>query len=122
MAGSARNSAKKRGKKERTKKKRIGAEGEIIHPNPGNLCAYGGRRKNKRKKQGAGPQPSYLDHLVVSYDPYGSYGGPTLKHPIRKTKCEWDVNCMYDVVVKKRTYYENGSLVFRVNEALRKNS
>ena len=29
-----RNSAKKRDKKDRTKKKRIGVEGETIHPNP----------------------------------------------------------------------------------------
>ena len=30
--------------------------------------------KKKRKKQGAGPQPSYLDHLFASYDVRGSYG------------------------------------------------
>ena len=34
-------------RKEITKKKRIGAEGETIHPNPGNGCAYGGRRKEQ---------------------------------------------------------------------------
>ena len=49
--------------------------------------AYGGRRKehnrrkNKRKKQGSRSQPSYLDHLVVFYDPHGSYGVPILKPP-----------------------------------------
>ena len=39
------------------------------------------RMKNKRKKQGAGPQRSYLDHSVGSFDPHGSYGGPILKLP-----------------------------------------
>ena len=34
-AGSARNHAKKRDQKERTKKKRIEAEGKTNHPNPG---------------------------------------------------------------------------------------
>ena len=34
--GLARNKAKKRDKKERTKKKRIEAEGETINPNAGN--------------------------------------------------------------------------------------
>ena len=35
-------------------------------------------RKNKRKKQGAGPKPSYLDHLIASYGPHESYGWPIL--------------------------------------------
>ena len=39
------------------------------------------RRKNERKKQGVGPQPSYLDRSVASYDPHRSYGGPKLKPP-----------------------------------------
>ena len=34
--------------------------------------------KNKRKKQGAGPQPIYLDHMVDSYDPHGSFSEPIL--------------------------------------------
>ena len=36
------------------------------------------KRKNKRKKQGVGPQPNCLDHLVGSYDPHGSIGGAAL--------------------------------------------
>ena len=53
FAGSAHNNAKKRDKKERTKKKRIEAESETIHPNPGNLCAHRGLRTDgKRKKKG----------------------------------------------------------------------
>ena len=39
------------------------------------------RSKKKKKKQGAGPQPSYLNHSVASCDPHRSYGGPILKHP-----------------------------------------
>ena len=37
--------------------------------------------EGRKEKQGAGPQPSYLDHIVGSYDPYESYGGPIMKHP-----------------------------------------
>ena len=68
------------------KKKWIRAESETIHPNLDNLGTYGGRRKEqktkgrtKKNKQEADPQPSYLDHLVTSYDPHGSYGGLILK-------------------------------------------
>ena len=45
------------------------------------------RRKNKRKKQGVGSHPSYLDHLVVSYDPHGLYGEPILNPPPT-----WEIN------------------------------
>ena len=37
------------------------------------------KQKEDQKKQGAGPQPSHLDHLVASYDPHGSYSGHILK-------------------------------------------
>ena len=48
-AGPGRNNAKKRDKKERTKKNRIEAEGETISPpNPGNWCVYGGRKKEHK--------------------------------------------------------------------------
>ena len=40
-----------------------------------------GEEENKRKKQGLGPQPSYLDHLGASYNMNESYGGPILKPP-----------------------------------------
>ena len=43
----ARNNAKKRDRKERTKKKRILMEGKTIHPNAGNWCAHGGRRREQ---------------------------------------------------------------------------
>ena len=43
------SSAKKRGKKERMKKKWIGAEGETIHPNPGNVYGYGEREEVNKK-------------------------------------------------------------------------
>ena len=57
--GSGRINAK-RDKKERTEKKRIGAEAETIHPNPGSwqlMPVWGkkkrteNRRKHKRKKE-----------------------------------------------------------------------
>ena len=38
-------------------------------------------KNRKQKKQGAGPQHSYLDQLVISYDLHGSYGGFILKLP-----------------------------------------
>ena len=86
-AGSARNNAK-----ERKKKKRIGAECETIHTNPGNWYAYRERRKEQKterrtkeqkterrtKEQKTGrtkeqktegrtkERNSYLDHLVSS--------------------------------------------------------
>ena len=46
------------------------------------------QKEEQKKKKGADPQPSYLDHLVASYDPYGSYGGPILKsaHPQGKRR------------------------------------
>ena len=62
-----------------TKKKRIGAEGEI-DAHMGEEEKNRKEGKNKRKKQGSGPQPSYLDS-VTSYDLHGSYGGPILKLP-----------------------------------------
>ena len=34
-------------KREEGKKKWFGTEGEIIHPNPVNLCAYGDRRREQ---------------------------------------------------------------------------
>ena len=33
------------------------------------------KEKEEQKKQGVGPQPSYMDHLVASYNPHGSYSG-----------------------------------------------
>ena len=38
-----------------------------------------GKQKEEQKKQEARPQPSYLDNLVASYDPHGSYSEPILK-------------------------------------------
>ena len=40
-------------------------------------------QKNKRKKQGVDPQPSYLNHLLVAYDPHGSYGRNHPPQPIQ---------------------------------------
>ena len=43
--------------------------------------------KEKQKKEtGSCPQPSYLDYLVASDDPHGSYGGPILKPPTHRKK------------------------------------
>ena len=49
--GLPRNNAKKRNRKGRTKKKRIGAEGETIHSNSGNWSPYGGKEKNRRRRK-----------------------------------------------------------------------
>ena len=58
--GLARNNAKKRDKKERTKKKQM-AEGETIHPNPGIDARMGEENKNrkqkKEQKKGTGSEP-----------------------------------------------------------------
>ena len=35
----------------------------------------GKQKKNKNKETGSGSQPSYLNHLVASYDPHGSHTG-----------------------------------------------
>ena len=35
-------------------------------------------RKQKKDKQGADPQPSYMDHSVASYNLHGLYGGSFL--------------------------------------------
>ena len=40
------------------------------------------KQKEKQKKQGAGPQSSYLDNLIASYDPYGSHGGGRKDHTV----------------------------------------
>ena len=60
-AGSARNNAKKRDKRERTKKKWIGAQGKTIYPPTQTIDALMGeeekRRKNKRNRERA-PNPS----------------------------------------------------------------
>ena len=40
-------------------------------------------KEEQKKKHGAASQPSYLDHLVVSYDPHGSYSEThTHTHPL----------------------------------------
>ena len=36
------------------------------------------QKRTKREKQGAGAQPSYLDHSFSSYDVQESYGEPIL--------------------------------------------
>ena len=50
-AGSARNTAKKRDEKERTKKKRIGEEGEIIHPTQAIDALMGEEGKSRKPKE-----------------------------------------------------------------------
>ena len=39
-------------------------------------------KKEKERNRERDPNPATLDHLVASYDPHGSYGGPILK-PLR---------------------------------------
>ena len=71
--GSARKNAKERDKKERRKKKWIGAESETPYPISSNGCAYGGRRKEQkteeRKKERSRERalnPATLDPSVTS--------------------------------------------------------
>ena len=58
----------RRVRKERTKKKQSGAEGETIHPNPDIEARMGEEEKNRKQKEetGSWPQPSYLDHVIAS--------------------------------------------------------
>ena len=56
----------------RQEEKRIVAESKTIQSNPGNWWAYGVRRKEQKTIERNREQ----DHLVTSYDPHGSYGGP----------------------------------------------
>ena len=37
------------------------------------------RKEQKERNRDQTPNPSTLGHLVASYDPYGSYGGPIVK-------------------------------------------
>ena len=46
----------------------------------------GEEEKNKRKKQGMGPQLIYLDLSVASYNLHGSYGGLILNLPTPRRK------------------------------------
>ena len=91
-AGSARNNTKKRQEemnkgRRRMKKKFMGQKAK-----PSTPCANRGRRTNRKqkkeqkKKQGAGPQLSYLDHSVSSYDPHGSYSWAILKRHSHREK------------------------------------
>ena len=79
IAGSARNNTNKRDKKERTKKKRIGAK--AVDARMGEE-EKNRKQEEKMKETGSGP-PIQLPWtiLVASYDPHGSYGGPSLKTP-----------------------------------------
>ena len=75
----------KKTRKKGQRKTDRGRRGETIHTNPGERCAYGGRRteqktKNERNRERA-PKLATLDHLVASYDAQGSYGGPILRTP-----------------------------------------
>ena len=65
----------RRKEREERRKKRIKAEGETFHSNLGNWCANSGRRTEWKTEERNGVGP----HLVASYDPHGSYGGPILK-------------------------------------------
>ena len=39
------------------------------------------KTEEKETNRERDPNPVALDHLVASYDPYGSYGGPILNPP-----------------------------------------
>ena len=79
-AASMRNKAKK--------KKRIRAE-DIPSTPTQSIDARMGKRRKEQKTEGKikernreqGPQPSYLDHLVASYNLHRSYSRLILKHP-----------------------------------------
>ena len=40
-----------------------------------------GKQKRTKRNREQVPNPATLDHLVTSYDLYGSYGGPILIPP-----------------------------------------
>ena len=66
-------------KQEGKNEEKIGRGRWRPHPNTGNWCAYGGRRK-ERKTEGRQkernrewvPNSAALDYLIASYDPHGS--------------------------------------------------
>ena len=66
---------------------RIGEKGETSIPTQAMDARMGEEEKNRKqkeeqgKKQGAGPQPNYLDHPIASCDLHRSYGGHILKTP-----------------------------------------
>ena len=79
---------RKKDKKERTKKKGIGVEGETFHPKSRQVMRVCGKKhrtgnikKKKRKKKEADPDPATLDQLIASYHPHGLYDVPILKPP-----------------------------------------
>ena len=86
-AGSAPRNAKiKIWKKERRKNR-----GRNHPPRPRQLMRLWGKKKKQKtegttKINGAGSKLSYLDHLVASYIPRGTYGAPILKPHSRKGK------------------------------------
>ena len=60
------NNAKKRDKKDKTKKKQIRTEGETIHPNPGNDEQLGEKEKNRKQKKRKGIETQRVDLLNPS--------------------------------------------------------
>ena len=75
-----RTTAKKWDKKERTEKKgfeqraKPSTPTQAIDARRGEEEKYRKQKEEQKKETESGPQPSYLDHSVDSYDPYGSYG------------------------------------------------
>ena len=60
--------------KSEEKERHRGTEDETLYPHPRQLMRTWGRRAERKKKQGVGPQPSYPGPFgVASYDPHGSY-------------------------------------------------
>ena len=71
---------RKETRRNKIKKKQIGAEVKPCTPTQAIDAHMREEEKNRKqkkeqKKQGTSLQPSYLDHVVVSYDLNGSYAG-----------------------------------------------
>ena len=71
------------------KREVVEAQGETL-PHPRRLMRILGiknRREDRREERNRErvPNPATPDHLVASYNPYGSYGGLILKPPARST-------------------------------------
>ena len=54
-----------------------------------------GKQKQEEKNMERAPNQATMDHLVVSYAPHGSYGGPILKPPAHNGK----INFIYIYMV-----------------------